>query len=231
MERAGRTRPGVVPNPQASAPSPPQPPKPLVLRPIRLQTVAVGQPLVVPLSVEDAAYWQGKVRFSLGGDPPPGASLDQATGLFTWTPPEDCDPGTKYCSVWANGPDGQWSYRLMGLTVTPAERPLRLEPIGPKTVRAGGPPLSFSAAIEDAAYWRGRGRVKFACDPVGRWNPRWRAPELKPATGWFTWSPSTFQPPGEYSFTMSVTGPTSQPDRERFTVRVLPPLAPRRPSR
>ena len=161
-----------TPNPQSAAASPAEQ-KELRLRPIAPQTVAAGQQLTVPVMVEDAGYWKGKVRFSLAGDLPPGATLDPATGLFAWTPPEDIGPETCYCFVWADSPDGKWDVRMLGITVRPGQpdRPLRLEPIGPKTVRAGGI-VKFSAAIEDAAYWAGRGKIEFRCEPAGRYDLR-----------------------------------------------------------
>jgi hypothetical protein len=214
-----------TPNSQSAAASPAEP-KELRLRPIAPQTVTAGQQLTVPVMVEDAGYWKGKVRFSLAGDLPPGATLDPATGLFAWTPPEDIGPETCYCFVWADSPDGKWDVRMLGITVRPGQpdRPLRLEPIGPKTVRTGGT-VKFSAAIEDAEYWRGRGKIEFRCEPAGRFDLRRGAPILDQTTGTFTWSP-VFQRPGDYEFAMSVSGPLHASDRCWFTIHVLGPAAP-----
>jgi hypothetical protein len=208
--------------------------KPLRLRSIPPQTVEVGQPLRVAISVEDAADWKGKVRFSLADSRPPGTKLDPATGLFTWTPPDDFPPETHYIFVWADGVDGQWDVMILEVAVTAAPdddkddagqpdsplRPLRLKPIGLKTVRAGGT-LTFSAVIEDAEYWKRQGTVRFRFEPGDGPDLPHRA-HLNPTTGLFTWNAPLLQPAGVYDFKLSVAGPRHQTAQQTFTIHVFP---------
>ena len=178
----------------------------------------------MPLSVDDAGYWKGKVRYSLVGKVPPGMTLGSGSGVLRWTPPAVHEPGTHYYFAWADSPGVIPDTRMLDITVRPGrpDRRLRLKPIGPKVVAAGGM-LRFSAPIEDEAYWRARGDPITAASPPAGWSCG--APELIQPTGMFTWSPSKLQRPGQHDFTMSVSGPQQSSDRCDFTVRVLSPAA------
>lgn len=72
----------VVTEPTAVENSPPQ------LSPIAPQTVRVGETLVVSVQASDPDAGQTLV-FSLEAGAPPNASLDAASGVFTWTPTAD----------------------------------------------------------------------------------------------------------------------------------------------
>ena len=70
---------------------PTAPPRPLKIRPIAQQTIWVGKPLNILVSVEHAQ--KGCLRYSLGPNAPVGSVIDAETGVFTWTPTEAQGPG------------------------------------------------------------------------------------------------------------------------------------------
>jgi formylglycine-generating enzyme required for sulfatase activity len=90
----------------------------LKIQPIPPQTIEAGKPLTVVVSVEGAHWWQGKLRFSLAPDAPPGASIDPQSGEFSWTPPPDQAAGKYDLTVLAQGPDGQAAQTTFVVTVT-----------------------------------------------------------------------------------------------------------------
>jgi formylglycine-generating enzyme required for sulfatase activity len=99
----------------------------LRIQPVPPQTIEVGKPLSVAVSPESPAQWQGKVRFSLGADAPPGAKIDPQTGAFAWTPPLAEPAGQQEISVSATGPDGQTAQTSFIVTVTrPTPAPVKL---------------------------------------------------------------------------------------------------------
>ena len=94
----------------------------LRLRPMALQAVGAGRPLSFPVSVENAAQWQGKLRFALEAAPA-GASIDPETGQFSWTPPSGAAVGSYNVVVSVRSPDGRNDRGAFTITVT---RPLPL---------------------------------------------------------------------------------------------------------
>ena len=89
----------------------------LKLQPITAQTIEIGKPLMVPVRLQNGDVWKGKVRFNLAGQPPPGASIDQHSGEFSWTPPPAS--GGKYeVTVSAQGPEQQTTRTNFVVTLT-----------------------------------------------------------------------------------------------------------------
>jgi len=103
----------------------------LKLRPVGPQSVEVGKPLQLTAALENAAAWQGKVSYSLGPKPPPGATIDAQSGVFTWTPPLAEPAGQQEISVSATGREGQTTRTSFIVTVT---RPI---PVPPPATLAG----------------------------------------------------------------------------------------------
>ena len=58
------------------------------------------------------------MRYSLGGQPPPGASIDPQSGEFSWTPPPDQAAGKYNVTVSAQGPEQQTTQTSFTVTVT-----------------------------------------------------------------------------------------------------------------
>lgn len=96
-------------------------PDPLRLKPVDLQTVEVGNTLVVEVGVQDADNWQGTVRYSLAKPSPAGASIDEKTGRFTWTPSA---PGVYDVMIAVKAVDGQRHQQKFSVAVPAPVRSL-----------------------------------------------------------------------------------------------------------
>ena len=103
-------------------------PVPLKFRSIEPQTVEAGKVLNVPVVVENAETRRGEMRYSLGPQPPPGASIDPLSGEFSWTPRPDQAAGTYDLTVSAEGPDRQRAQTTFVVTVTRSEPPIIVTP-------------------------------------------------------------------------------------------------------
>jgi predicted Zn finger-like uncharacterized protein len=90
---------------------------------IAAQSVELGKPLNVAVTAQNADAWKGKVRYGLGLPAPPGASIDQQSGEFSWTPKAIQTVGKCNVTVMAQGPGGQAVQTTFVVTVTrPAPR-------------------------------------------------------------------------------------------------------------
>ena len=65
---------------------------PWKLQPIPTRTVEAGHELIVAVTVDNADAWQGKLRYGIGGELPPGVMIDPQTCTITWTPRPDQAP-------------------------------------------------------------------------------------------------------------------------------------------
>ena len=156
-------------------------PAALKLKPFAPQTVQAGNPLGLTVIVEDAETWQGKVRFSLAADTPPGELIDPQSGEFSWTPPPDQAAGRYGVTILAVGLDGRKDETSFVATVLRTIPPLRLQAVGPRTVEAGKG-LRVIVSPEDPAQWQGKVRFSLAADaPPGA--------KIDRQTGEFTWTP------------------------------------------
>jgi hypothetical protein len=70
-----------------------------VLTPIPDQIVAAGNQLMIVNSATDSDVPKNILTFSLDSDAPPGAVIDPASGLLTWTPETNPGPGTNTVTV------------------------------------------------------------------------------------------------------------------------------------
>jgi len=78
---------------------PPDVSVPLCIQSIPPQMIPAGAELRIPISVDDATLWQGTLRFSLGAGSPAAAAVDTTTGVFTWRPAADGEPGRNDVTV------------------------------------------------------------------------------------------------------------------------------------
>jgi formylglycine-generating enzyme required for sulfatase activity len=196
----------------------PVPPVPWKLGPIAPQTVEMGKPLSVTATVENSAAWEGKLRYSLGPQSPPGATINAQTGELTWTPTPDQARAKYDVTVSAETPDGRHDETTLMVAVT-VPVPLKLKPIAPQTVEVEKP-LSVAVALENAEVWKGKVRY-------GLNSPALLGMSIDAATGIFTWTP-TGQAADERKVTVSATGPDGRRDETSFVVNVLRPIPPLR---
>src|SRR5205823_4385611 len=70
-----------------------------ILGPIVNQTVNEGTGLIFSVSASDADVPANTLTYSLEAGAPAGASINPATGMFTWTPSETQGPSTNTISV------------------------------------------------------------------------------------------------------------------------------------
>jgi hypothetical protein len=127
------------------------------------------------------------LTFSLAGAPPEGASIDSATGSFSWTPTELQD-GTHTITVQAEDDAGATDSVEIQVTVAEANVAPVLDPIGPKSANVLEP-LTFTATASDADVINGApDTLTFSLagtPPTGA--------SINPATGAFSWTPAANQ--------------------------------------
>ncbi len=144
---------------------------------------------------------------------PAGATIDAATGNFSWTPAEDQD-GLYIFVVTArdNGVPSMADNKLVTVNVFDANAAPVLAPVGPRTVQELSP-LTFTATATDADRVDGVADVlaySLINAPLGA--------AINPATGAFSWTPTEAQD-GSFTFTVRVTDGRLS-DQEQITVTV-----------
>jgi hypothetical protein len=173
------------------------------------KVVEAGKVLNVPVWVDNADTWKGKVHYGFRGELPAGAQIDPQTGTFTWTP--KLDQLGKYAVVISvETGDGLLSDATsLGIKVTPV---LEIVPVRPRPVEAGKP-LKLPVTVKNADAWQGQ--VRFALGPH---CPEGAAIDAK--TGEFSWTPPPDQAAGNYDVTVSAQGPEGQAAQAMFSVTV-----------
>jgi hypothetical protein len=108
-------------------------------------------PVSFTVSATDGDLPANALSFSLGPGLPPGASLNAASGLFSWTPPATPLPGTNVFSfvVSDNGMPSLSDQRSVTLTVVP-------QPLIESITRSGGMATIRWSALAGLGY-----RVQF----------------------------------------------------------------------
>ncbi len=187
--------------------------RPLRLVPIAEQTVEFGKPFELDVSIEDVEHWGDLLRFSVGPGAPSGARIHGTTGVFTWTPTEEHEPGTYDVGISVEGPAGQAAQTSFAIVVT---RPLRLQPIGEQRVLADET-ASLTLFPAEAEHWRGS--LRFSLDPGAPSGAR-----IDGTTGVFTWTPTEEQESGTYHIAISAEGPDGQEAQTSFAIVVARPL-------
>ena len=103
------------------------------LLPISNPTIAAGQPLTLPVQAVDP---DGDALDVCREQPAPGAALDPATGLLSWTPGL-FQAGTYNGIVLAASDGNRAASATISITVTPVDQPPVLVPLPPQ-IGAGG---------------------------------------------------------------------------------------------
>ncbi len=150
--------------------------------------------------------------YSLVGAPD-GASIDSSSGAFSWTPTEAQGPDSFTFDVCA-GDGSLTDCETIMVTVTEVNSAPVLDPIGSKSV-AEGELLIFTATAVDSDIPTNTLTYSLVGAPAGA--------SIDPATGVFTWTPTTTQGPVTYTFDVVVSDGTFS-DSENISVTVTEPV-------
>jgi VCBS repeat-containing protein len=162
------------------------------------QTVTEGNTLTFTPIASDADAPQGTLAFSLDPGAPAGATINPATGVFSWTPTEAQGPGSYPITVRVTdaGPPSLSATQSFTVLVNESNSPPVLATIPNQTVSEGSP-LSVSPSATDAdqppnvlTFRLGPGA------PLGM--------NIDPSTGAITWTPAEAQGPGVFPITVQV---------------------------
>jgi len=189
---------------------------PPVLARIGNRTVNEGSLLTFTNSATDPDVPAQILTYNLDSGFPAGASIDPASGVFSWLPSEDQGPGTyaitiRVTDTWS--PPASASETIL-VTVNESNSPPMLSFIGDKTLDEGSL-IIFSAHATDSDL--PLQMLTYTLDPGAP-----DGADIDPMTGRFTWAPGESQGPGIYSITVRVTdnGPPPLSDSRTFTIIV-----------
>jgi hypothetical protein len=185
-----------------------------VIAAIADQTIAERSELSITVTATDPDA-EDDVTYSLAaGQFPTGATIDPVTGVFRWTPAEN-QGGTHSVTVVAtdNGTPAMSHSVTFMIAVSEVNQSPVLAAIGNRTATVGTP-LTFTAVAIDADDPVNTLVYSLDGAPTGA--------TIDPATGVFTWTPTT---PGPVIFTVIVTdnGNPVMNDSEEITVTVSAP--------
>jgi len=184
---------------------------PPVLASIGDQTVDELSELTFTASATDADIPAQTLTYSLVGAPG-GASINPATGVFTWTPTEGQGADSYIFTVTVS--DGTLTdEETITVTVNEVNEAPVLASIGDQTVDELSE-LTFTASATDADIPVQTLTYSIVGAPGGA--------SINPATGVFTWTPTEGQGADSYIFTVTVSDGTLT-DEETITVTVNGP--------
>ena len=155
--------------------------------------------------------------FSLVGVPPSGASINQNTGAFTWTPTELQD-GSHSVTVRVSDGNGGTDSETVTVMVGEVNQPPILDSIGSQDVNRPGT-LAFNATATDGDVIAGNSdSLAFSMTgaPAGA--------SMDSATGMFSWTPAAGQA-GTHTITVTVTDGAGASGSEAVIVTVTDGVA------
>jgi hypothetical protein len=161
------------------------------------QTVPELSPVSIQFTATDGDVPANLITFSLQ-NAPTGATIDAASGLFSWTPSETQGPGIYPIKIIAtdNGAPPLSTTNAITLTVTEVSAPPIIDPIESQTVDEMTK-LTLQIAAHDSDLPAQFLTYALLVAPAGA--------AIDSATGVFTWTPTEAQGPGQYSVTVQVT--------------------------
>lgn len=185
------------------------------LAPIADQRVREGGLLTFTAAANDPDIPANIIQFSLGPGAPAGASINGASGVFTWTPTAAQTPSTNVITVVAadNGVPSLATNRTFTVVAFGDNRPPVIGPIAQQTI-AEGSEISFTVTATDVdvpAQILTFGLAPGA--PAGA--------EINPATGVFRWVPTEAQGPSTNVFGIRVTDSGTVPERSINIVTIV----------
>ena len=193
------------------------------LDPIGDQTILEQDTLTVSAVASDTDLPVNNLSFSLGTGDPVDASIDAATGLFTWTPTVGQGPSSNTITVVVSdgGTPNLSATQTFEVVVKPLNRAPQLHLVADQTVDEGEL-LSFTIAGTDADVPAQPLLYELVNGPPGA--------QIDAVTGEFTWTPTEEEGPGIGEFTVQVSDSVTPPlsATSTFTVTVnevnLPPV-------
>lgn len=177
-----------------------QPNRAPVIAAIGNQQVNEGAVLSFAVAVSDADGSIQTQTFNLEPGAPAGASIDPATGVFSWTPTEAQGPGVYSVTVRVtdNGlPAPLNDTETFSVTVNEVNAPPVLNPIGNR-VGSEGAPVTFVATASDSDSPAAQS-LTFSLDPGAP-----AGASISPS-GAFTWNPGEADGSGNFPITVRVT--------------------------
>lgn len=182
------------------------------------KTLNEGTLLSFPVAVTDTDLPANTLRFSLGGTIPVGASIDPATGVFSWTPEEKHGPGSYTITVIVQDTSADTANPSLSdtatfkVTVNEVNTPPALGTLGKQTVDEGST-LVFVATATDTDI--PANTLSFS---LGAGFPQ--GASIDSSTGRFTWTPTEAQGPGKFSVVVVVTDSGTPPLSSSQTVEI-----------
>ena len=152
------------------------------------------------------------LEFSLGAGAPTGASINQNTGAFSWTPSESQD-GTHAITIQVEDGAGATDSEAVTVTVSEVNEDPVLNPIGPKSVNQLEA-LTFTATASDVDVISGTADTLTFSLPSGPTGA-----SITQSTGSFSWTPTASQV-GTHTITFQVEDGAGATDSEAVTVTV-----------
>ena len=187
-----------------------------VLAAIGDRVVNEGNELSFTATATDPDVPANGLTFTLDAGAPAGATIDPASGVFSWTPTEAPGPGTFDVTVRVtdDGSPALTDTETITITVNEVNEAPVLAAIGDRVVNEGNE-LSFTATATDPDV--PANGLTFSLDagaPAGA--------TIDPASGLFTWTPNEAQGPGTFDVTVRVTddGTPALEDFETIMVTV-----------
>jgi cyclophilin family peptidyl-prolyl cis-trans isomerase len=164
-----------------------------VIDPIAPQEVNEGSQLSFTVT---ASGGSGALSFSLDTTSATGASINPATGLFTWTPGEQFGPSQRQIVVRVTDAAGASATEAVSIKIFEVNRPPTVGDIADRTIDEGQL-LSFSVVVSDPDV--PKNLLEFG---LADGAPDGAA--VNPQTGLFTWTPSELQGGQTYTITVQV---------------------------
>lgn len=189
----------------------------LALEPIDDQTVEEQQPLQLKLAIRDKDEWDEKIQYELVAHPE-GATLDEKSGSFLWTPTEEQGPRSYPIEVRAKAAkSGAVSKPLkFSIAVTEQNQPPVIEPVEDQVVRAGQIlTVQLKATDPDIP----RHNLQYS---VGEGAPA--NAQIHPQSGILTWQPASSEAGQSHTISVTVSDSTmgGASSTVNFQVEVTP---------
>lgn len=167
------------------------------LAPIGSKTVDEETALTFTASAGDTDLPANSLSYSLV-NAPAGASINAATGAFTWTPTEAQGAGSFAVTIRVtdNGSPTLSAEETVTITVREVNKAPVIAPIGGKTVDEETP-LTFNVSASDTDLPANSLTYSLVNAPAGA--------SINASTGVFSWTPSEAQGAGSFNVTIRVT--------------------------